>query len=96
MKRTLIFILITILNILLFALLQITSVFVHFFVYGEGALGDRYSLRVPTFFMLFQLIILLMLFFRKAIIKTYTMLIINVLIVIGLYVYYNLWPEITV
>lgn len=94
MKSALNFILVAILNVLLFALMQIAAVFVHFFIYGEGAVGDSYGHRVSTFFVLLQLIILLALFLKKAVIKTNTVLIVNILIVVGLYICYRLLPEI--
>lgn len=90
LKNVLNFIMIAILNVLLFILLQIASQFVHFFIYGEGVSSDKYTLRVSTFFALLQLMIVLLLFYKKTIIKTYIQLILSVVLIIGLYIYYLL------
>jgi hypothetical protein len=90
MKSILSFIAITVLNVVLFAVLQIISQFAHFFLFGEGALSDKFVVWVSAFFALLQLMILVLLFRKQVIIKTNALLIVNIILVVGLYIYYAL------
>lgn len=87
MKAVLIFTAFIISNIILFFILQIISQFVHFFMFGERALSDKYTTPVSSVFMLMQLIILIMLFRKKVILKTPAQLVVNLILVAGLYIY---------
>lgn len=88
MKSILSFVAITILNVLLFVVLQIISQFAHFFLFGEGALSDKFIVWVSMFFALIQLMILVLLFRKRIIIKTDVLLIVNIALIVGLYIYY--------
>ena len=90
MKSVLGFIGITVLNVALFAVLQIGSQFAHFFLFGEGASSDKFIVWVSLFFALIQVGILILLFRKRAIVKTNALLGVNIVLVVGLYVYYAL------
>ena len=90
MKNSLAFIVVTISNIVLFVVLQIISQFVHFFVFGEGTPSDGSIVWVSLFFAVIQLVTLILLLRRGFIIKTNSLFITNIIIVIGLFVYYAL------
>ena len=81
---------ITVLNVALFVALQIGSQFAHFLLFGEGASSDKFIVWVSLFFALIQIGILILLFRREAIVKTNALLGINIVLVVGLYVYYTL------
>ncbi|MBK0380892.1 hypothetical protein [Mucilaginibacter segetis] len=89
MKDILYFISIIILNIALFIVLQIMSQFAHFFLFGEGALSDKFIAWVSLFFTIIQIGMLNILYLKRVIIKTQQLLIINIIIVGGLYIYCN-------
>jgi hypothetical protein len=83
------------LNIVLFFVFQIAAQFAHFFIYGEGALSDKYTTRVSLFFVVVHMVILTVLFWRQTIIKSAALYIITILSVIALYIYLNfMLPEI--
>jgi hypothetical protein len=89
MKKAFIFVLTALLNIVVFFVLQIVAQFVHFFIYGESAASDKYLGRVLLFFAIVHAIILMMLYWRKTIIKSAALFAVTTLTVIGLYVYFN-------
>jgi hypothetical protein len=91
MKKTLMYILAIILNIGVYALFSIIDVFVDFLAFGKGATNGKPSLWLSFFFLLLQILILLFLFKKKILIKDKSLLILNVLIAVGLFLYFAVY-----
>ncbi|MGE6218447.1 hypothetical protein ACQKCH_01375 [Nubsella zeaxanthinifaciens] len=88
MKKTLMYMLATVLNIGLYALFSMIDVFVDFLAFGEGATHGKSSLWLSFCFFLLQVLILLFLYKKKILIKDMALLILNVLIAVGLFLYF--------
>jgi len=89
-KNILISILSVILNTALFFVLEVVAQFTHFFLFGEGASGDKYFIGEALFYTALQMGILYYLFQKKFLIKTNWLLIFNLIIAIGLYYHFNM------
>ncbi|WP_214228789.1 hypothetical protein [Pedobacter sp. B4-66] len=88
MRKTIIYILAIVLNIGVYVLFSIIDVFVDFLVFGEGASSGKYSFWISLCFLLLQLLILLFMYKKKVLVKDITLLILNVLIVVCLFLYF--------
>ncbi|PJJ83344.1 hypothetical protein [Mucilaginibacter auburnensis] len=89
-KSALVFIGTAILNVALFIVLQIYAQFAHFFLFGEGALSDKFIVWVSLSFALIQVAILILLFRKRFLVKTGPLLGMNIIIVAVLFIYYVL------
>lgn len=69
MRKLLINSLIVLSNIAVCYVVMFLSVFIHFFIYGSGALGARYSLRVAVILFSIHLAVVTGLFLKKIIIN---------------------------
>lgn len=82
------YILAVILNIGMYALFSIIDVFVDFLFFGKGATNGKPSLWLSFCFLLVQVLILLFLYKKKILIKDKSLLILNVFIAVGLFLYF--------
>ena len=89
MKKIFIYILVCVLNIGLYFLLQIIASFVQFGLFGSGNISASLTIWVSICFLLLQVLILFSLYKRKVLTNDRTLLFVNVLIVIGLFLYFG-------
>src|SRR5690606_3004955 len=88
MKKTFIYVLVFLLNIGLYFFLQIVASFVQFGLLGSGNISAGTTIWVSLCFLLLQLLILLLLYRKQVLMKDMALLIVNVLIAIGLFLYF--------
>jgi hypothetical protein len=87
LKKTVQYIIVLIVNFILFYVLQIIGVFVQFFLFGEGETSDRHSKLLFFIFLLIQSGILYLLYWLKKIIPDLLLLLLNMILIIFLYLY---------
>ncbi|EFK55772.1 Uncharacterised protein [Sphingobacterium spiritivorum] len=88
MKKIFFYILSVILNIGLYFLLQIIASFVQFGLFGSGNVTANKTVLVSLVFLILQVLLLLFLYKKKILLKDITLLILNVLITVCLFLYF--------
>lgn len=88
MKKTFIYILVFVLNIGLYFFLQIIASFVQFGLFGSGNISASTTVWVSLCFLLLQVLILFLLYKKKVVMKDMALLILNVFIAVGLFLYF--------
>lgn len=88
MKKTFIYILAFVLNIGLYFFLQIIASFVQFGLFGSGNFSSSTTVWVSLCFLLFQVLILFLLYKKKVLMKDMALFTLNVLIAVGLFLYF--------
>lgn len=80
-------------NVLLFAVLQIISVFVHFGLFGSGAFGDKYIIHVALVFAVMQILAVVVAYRYKWVVKDLYIVVISAVLVAGLYLNFMYLPD---
>lgn len=80
-----------VLNIGLYFFLSIIDVFAEFLLFAEGQGSQKYSFWGSLFFVLLQILILFFLYKKKVFIQDKTLLILNVLITVCLFLYFGVY-----
>ncbi len=80
------YVLVSVLNVMLYYFFAFINVFVVFLFFGEGVASEKYSIWTSLFFVLMQ-IALLFLLFKKSLF----MLVLNVFIAISLFLFFNFY-----
>ncbi|WP_131539348.1 hypothetical protein [Pedobacter nototheniae] len=88
MKKILAYALAIILNIAFYFFLSVVDAFAVFVVFGEGQQSDKYSIWVSVFFLLLQILILYWLYKKQFLIRDKTLLIVNTVITILLFLFF--------
>nr|WP_199158596.1 hypothetical protein [Pedobacter sp. ASV2] len=88
MKKILAYALVIILNIAFYFFLSVVDAFAVFAVFGEGQQSDKYSIWVSVFFLLLQILILYWLYKKQFLIRDKTLLIVNTVITILLFLFF--------
>lgn len=89
MKKIFVFIVLAMLNLVLFFVLQIIGQFARFFIYGESASADKYTIWVSLAFVIIHMAILMALLWRRIIIKSTALYIVTTVSVIAMFIYMN-------
>lgn len=87
MKKIFIYIVAFVLNIGLYFFLSIVDAFTEFLLFGEGKGSEKYSFWVSLSFLLLQVLILVFLYKKKILIKDMPLLILNIVVALGLFLY---------
>lgn len=88
MKKILAYALAIILNIAFYFFLSVVDAFAVFAVFGEGQGSDKYSIWVSVFFLLLQILILYWLYKKQFLIRDKTLLIVNMVITVLLFLFF--------
>jgi hypothetical protein len=91
MKKTFIYILVFLLNIGWYFFLQIIASFVQFGLFGSGNISAGTTIWVSLCFLVLQLLILFLLYKKQVLMKDMSVLIVNVLMAIGLFLYFAVY-----
>lgn len=91
MKKTLIYTLSIILNIGLYFFLQIAASFVQFGLFGSGNTSTGAAVWVSLCFVFLQVIILFFSYKKKVFMQDKTLLILNILITVCLFLYFGVY-----
>ena len=85
--KPLIYIISVVLSIALYFFMQIIASFVQFGLFGSGEISASKSLWVSLCFVFFQVLLLLLIYWKKCL-KDLPLLILNVLLVVSLFLYF--------
>jgi hypothetical protein len=84
-------ILILVINVIAYFLLQIIAAVVEFLLLGEGEKSGEYSTLISSFFVFIQICVILFLYYKKLFLNNNTVLVVNLVLVLGLYLYFVLY-----
>jgi hypothetical protein len=87
MKKTLKYVLVLFINLIIYFLLQLIGSILFVFIYGSGCDSDKYIKPFSFLFVGIHLLTLIFLYFRKKIIDDLFLLILNVILIVSLYLY---------
>lgn len=91
MKKIFIYIVAFVLNIGLYFFLQIVSSFVQFGLFGSGNTSAEATVWGSLSFLLLQVLTLVFLYKKKILIKDMPLLILNIVVALGLFLYFMVY-----
>jgi hypothetical protein len=93
MKKTFKYVIVSFINVIIYFILQLIGSFLFVFIYGSGCDGDKYIKPFSFLFVGIHLLLLIFLYFRKKIIDDLFLLLLNIILIVSLYLYCEIYLE---